>query len=268
MGLTEQTQDACMKKAILLVDDDPEFRGLVRPFLEESGFSVTDAETGTQSTAALNSRTFDLVIVDGRLPDTDGKDLIASWRPGISTPIVFVSSAGTDGDTFSRLVNDLGVMLVVQKPLLPLVFVHQIEAVLREAPSSKRSKSTKLSGMLIKLRAEYNKEIPRLMGELSQSVEIARFNKGEQQFVRQAAMQAHRFGGTAGSYGHVELGTILFDIEKKLNEVHGLVGQEDALWIELENRLIAARSYCNDEHLSQDPSGQATKDGRDDANSA
>lgn len=66
--------------SILLVEDDPDVRGMFQQILAAEGYSVTLARTGRQALAAIRDAEFQLVISDLSLPDADGTDLIEQIR--------------------------------------------------------------------------------------------------------------------------------------------------------------------------------------------
>jgi len=80
---------------ILLVDDEPSVRDLLRIFLESRGFDLTVASTGEEALDALGGgRRFDLLVTDIHLPDSPGQELARLVReraPG--TRVVFISGA-------------------------------------------------------------------------------------------------------------------------------------------------------------------------------
>ena len=62
---------------ILVIDDDARLRELLRRFLEESGFVVTDAENAAQARAYMQSMAFDLLIIDVMMPEETGLEFLA-----------------------------------------------------------------------------------------------------------------------------------------------------------------------------------------------
>jgi CheY-like chemotaxis protein len=67
-------------RQILIVDDSDYDVSLIRTILEPAGFSVIDFQSGRLGLQAINERAFDLVILDLRMPDVDGFDILEAIR--------------------------------------------------------------------------------------------------------------------------------------------------------------------------------------------
>lgn len=77
---------------IVLIEDDPHIRKLVKGALEHEGFIVHEAKTAREGVVEAGTRKPDLVIVDLGLPDMDGKQIIADIRGWSNVPIVILSA--------------------------------------------------------------------------------------------------------------------------------------------------------------------------------
>ena len=64
---------------ILVVDDEPDIRGLVQEILEDEGYRVSAAESGEAARLALRERRPDLILLDIWMPDLDGVTLLKEW---------------------------------------------------------------------------------------------------------------------------------------------------------------------------------------------
>ncbi len=64
---------------ILVVDDEPDIRELVRDILEDEGYKVTVAENGQTARKSFASHSPDLVLLDIWMPDVDGITLLKEW---------------------------------------------------------------------------------------------------------------------------------------------------------------------------------------------
>jgi two-component system response regulator HydG len=78
---------------ILMVDDNMEHIQLCSEFLSKDEFDLDPAYTGGQAIEKLKTGKYDIVILDYKLPDINGIDLLRKVRPlGLTMPIVFVSA--------------------------------------------------------------------------------------------------------------------------------------------------------------------------------
>jgi two-component system KDP operon response regulator KdpE len=78
---------------ILVVDDEPPIRRLLRVGLTAQGYEVSEANDGLSATQLLKAGEPDLILLDLGLPDRSGHDLLIDWRAqGLMTPIVILSS--------------------------------------------------------------------------------------------------------------------------------------------------------------------------------
>ena len=115
-----------MVKKILLIEDDKMFRSLVKVALTSDNYEIHEASDGDTAHDAIRSHNFDLIITDGNLSDIDGISLLREFRlNGIKTPVMFVSTLWRDEHSHTKLFDQLGVKVVLHKPVDPeLVAVH------------------------------------------------------------------------------------------------------------------------------------------------
>lgn len=114
---------------ILIVDDEPDVRALLRSGLEPEGYSVSEAADGAGLMAALERQPVDLVTLDVRLSGEDGFDLARQVRAKNNVPIVMISGKG---DMIDRVVGlELGADDYIAKPFHMREVLARIRAVLR-----------------------------------------------------------------------------------------------------------------------------------------
>jgi CheY-like chemotaxis protein len=124
-----------MSHIILLLDDDGDFRRLVKAWLERRGHRVIEADTGRVAHKLMDDVKPHLVIVDGLLPDTDGFRWIKARRDaGDETPMIFTSFFYKDMDSYKRLTGELRVKRVVAKTAGQHDFVKEVDMALGLAP--------------------------------------------------------------------------------------------------------------------------------------
>ena len=124
---------------ILVVDDDPHIRELVRVFLHNEGFDVTEASDGLEALARLESVKADLVILDVMMPNMDGWEL-ARQLSEAGGKLGFAQAAGgppllmltAKADTSQKIKGfGLGADDYLVKPFEPLELVARVKALLK-----------------------------------------------------------------------------------------------------------------------------------------
>ena len=131
---------------ILVVDDEPGIRELMREILEEEGYEVRMAENGTRARAALDDKVPDLVLLDIWMPDVDGVTLLKEWRSQgrLTMPVVMMSGHGTVHTAVEA--TRLGAFDYLEKPIS---YKHLLETVKKALASRKPAPTT--SGTLEEL---------------------------------------------------------------------------------------------------------------------
>ena len=102
---------------ILVVDDEPDIRDLVKEILDDEGFEVATAEHAQAARDARRARKPDLILLDIWMPDTDGITLLREWSNGeeLETPVVMMSGHGTVETAVEA--TRLGAYDFLEKPL-------------------------------------------------------------------------------------------------------------------------------------------------------
>ena len=121
---------------LVLVEDDPEIRVLLRDFLTRAEFRVdTAANAGDFERLIAMRGEPDLVILDVMLPGEDGRSICRRLRAGSCVPIVMLTARGDDIDRIVGL--EMGADDYLPKPFNPRELLARIRAVLRrvEAPA-------------------------------------------------------------------------------------------------------------------------------------
>ena len=84
-------------QSVLVVDDEPDIRGIVSEILEDEGYKVDSAGDGSEAREKFNRLSPDLVLLDIWMPDTDGITLLTEWCAQSSNrpPVIMISGHGT-----------------------------------------------------------------------------------------------------------------------------------------------------------------------------
>ena len=83
---------------ILIVDDNPEIREVLRILLGGEGFGITEAKDGNTAISAVREREFDLIILDIMMPGLNGYQTCMEIRKNSNAPILFLSAKTQEGD--------------------------------------------------------------------------------------------------------------------------------------------------------------------------
>jgi DNA-binding NtrC family response regulator len=107
-----------MNEKILVVDDEPNVRLSYRTALETEGYVVKDAHCGAKALDQLAADNFDLAILDMRMPEMDGLELLAQMRNrGFTTPVVIITAYGDVPHAVRAM--KLGAIDFLKKPITP-----------------------------------------------------------------------------------------------------------------------------------------------------
>lgn len=119
--------------SVLVVDDEPSARLLIRTLLEKRGFSAVEASDGLEALEAMRDHeSIGLAIVDLKMPRMDGLELI--WelrdaRAGSELPVIVVT--GEKDEVLETQIMEEGADDYIRKPLDPRLFLARVEATLR-----------------------------------------------------------------------------------------------------------------------------------------
>jgi two-component system OmpR family response regulator len=114
---------------ILVVDDDPHLREVVRYALARQGHEVLEASDGAAALLTATREPLDLIVLDVLMPELDGLETCRRLRTFSQVPVVFLSSRDEELDRILGL--EIGGDDYVTKPFSPRELVSRVKAVLR-----------------------------------------------------------------------------------------------------------------------------------------
>ena len=117
---------------ILVVDDEPQIRRVMRTTLVARGYVVSDARSGEDALEKLREERFDLVLLDMNMPGIGGMETCRIIRSQSDIPIVILSIRNAEKDKIGAL--DAGADDYVTKPFSTPELLARIRAALRRAP--------------------------------------------------------------------------------------------------------------------------------------
>jgi DNA-binding response OmpR family regulator len=118
-----------VRDRVLLVEDDPTVRTLVRMLLEDEDMAVSEAASGTSALEQFAEHEFDLVLLDLRLPGMNGFDVCRRLRRTSDVPIIMVTAHNDTHDVVAGL--EMGADDYVTKPFDDRELTARIRAHLR-----------------------------------------------------------------------------------------------------------------------------------------
>lgn len=114
---------------ILIIEDDPQIRQMLRIALEQANFAVEDAGDGPEGLAKARTGRFDLVLLDIGLPGMDGLQVCKRLRETDQTPVLFLTARDEEID---RLLGfEFGGDDYVTKPFSPRELIARMRAILK-----------------------------------------------------------------------------------------------------------------------------------------
>ncbi|NOU84546.1 response regulator [Paenibacillus sp. LMG 31460] len=114
---------------IMIVDDDPYIRELVRVFMLKEGFDVIEASDGADALKQLESVQVDMVIMDIMMPNMDGWELCKELREHYDIPLLMLTAKGETSQKVKGF--ELGTDDYLVKPFEPVELAMRVKALLK-----------------------------------------------------------------------------------------------------------------------------------------
>lgn len=138
---------------ILVVDDEPKIREVIREYAEFSGFEVTEAEDGMSAVGLCKLKDYDLIVMDIMMPKLDGFSACKEIKKTKDIPTIMLSARGEEYDKLFGF--ELGIDDYVVKPFSPKELMARINAVLsrKKGSASAPQQALKFGGLEINIAA-------------------------------------------------------------------------------------------------------------------
>ena len=139
-----------MAHSILVVDDDPHIRDVVRFAFEKTGMNISIAQDGKEALRQFDRNVHDLIVLDIGMPEMDGLEVCRQIRKTADTPILFLSARDEEIDRILGL--EIGGDDYVTKPFSPRELVARVNAILRRTrntPPPAEAKTLSHGGLAI-----------------------------------------------------------------------------------------------------------------------
>ena len=122
---------------ILVVDDEPTIRGLVRDVLEEEGHEVLLAEDGYAALRMIEQHHPECVVLDVMMPGLDGHEVLQRVRAsqrGFAVPVVMLTAAADDSHAWQAWTE--GVDYFLPKPFEPVELLRFLDTLFESRPAT------------------------------------------------------------------------------------------------------------------------------------
>jgi two-component system phosphate regulon response regulator OmpR len=131
-----------MEIRILVIDDDESLAAMLAEYLQSNGLSVVTRFDAASGMKCLDEQSFDALILDVMLPDSDGFEVCRRVREGSSIPILMLTARGDDTDRIVGL--EIGADDYLPKPFNPRELLARLRAILRRVRAGNADKASVL----------------------------------------------------------------------------------------------------------------------------
>ena len=128
---------------LLVVDDEPKIREVIREYAEFNGYEVTEAEDGMSAVGLCKLNKYDLVILDIKMPKLDGFTACKEIKKISDVPIIMLSARGEEYDKLFGF--ELGIDDYIVKPFSPKELMARVNVVLERRNSVSKDNSSVLT---------------------------------------------------------------------------------------------------------------------------
>jgi two-component system KDP operon response regulator KdpE len=144
------------KQEILIIDDEPQMRKILKLTLETNGYLTKEAVSGKEGLIAAANHPPHLIILDLGLPDETGHSILKKLRKWYTSPVIILSVIKSEEDIISALDN--GANDYLTKPFRTGELLARIRSALREALSDDANTEIQIGNLLVNLNARLIKK--------------------------------------------------------------------------------------------------------------
>jgi DNA-binding response OmpR family regulator len=167
-------------KCILIVDDEPNVRLMLRTTLESVGYKVVDAEDGERALQRLRAESCDLILLDLQMPKMDGMELLRRLRAdGHAVPVVILTAHGSISEAVGAM--KLGAIDFLTKPITPDALRRAVaEVISRHAIEPAQPKGGRVEPARSSAKpADYSKQIAFDLARAKRALNRGEFPEAE-----------------------------------------------------------------------------------------
>jgi two-component system phosphate regulon response regulator PhoB len=137
-------------KRILIVEDEPEIREMIRYILEPQGYRIDEAENALEARRMLAQSAYDLILMDWMLPGRSGLEFTREIKQKGSTtspPVIMLTARADESDKVEGL--ESGADDYITKPFSPRELAARIKAVIRRGSTPESEQPIEFNGLCI-----------------------------------------------------------------------------------------------------------------------
>ncbi len=121
---------------VLIVDDEPQIREIVKEVLVQNGHRVAEASDGLEAIERLQNSFFNLIVSDFTMPQMGGLGILKHLRKnGIRTPVLILSGSTISGLEDETQLKELGAYAIIHKPIELDELMDHVRDALDHAPA-------------------------------------------------------------------------------------------------------------------------------------
>lgn len=142
-----------MSPTVLVVDDQPQIREVLKAYLETDGFTVIEAATAAEALTAVEREAPEMILLDVGLPDTDGIEVLRQLRsmPDPLRAAAYVMMITARSEEVDKLVSlAVGADDYVTKPFSPREVVARVKAILRRGRGPAEAAGLQFEGLVVR----------------------------------------------------------------------------------------------------------------------
>ena len=138
---------------LLVVDDEPKIREVIREYAEFNGYEVTEAADGMSAVGLCKLNKYDLIVLDIMMPKLDGYDACKEIKKIQDVPIIMLSARSEEYDKLFGY--ELGIDDYMVKPFSPRELMAKIKVIIERRNATKKETSDEMEfgGLVVNMSA-------------------------------------------------------------------------------------------------------------------
>lgn len=137
---------------ILIADDDPHIRAIIREYAQAEDWTFEEADNGEQALESIDAKTFNLIVLDVMMPKVDGWSVMKRLRAQSDVPVIMLTARHEEYDKL--LGFELGVDDYMGKPFSPRELIARIKALLkRSGATDENTRKREFNNLVIDIGA-------------------------------------------------------------------------------------------------------------------